>query len=62
MSINHKVPRQDRRNVKRSPVKKHQQHSVGTKQPNDFVNPTAPKSAATQAGMFYARQANRTGR
>jgi hypothetical protein len=31
-------------------------------QQNDFVNPTAPKSAATQAGLYYARKANRTGR
>jgi hypothetical protein len=64
MSINHDPPRQHRPNVGRAPVKRHVgMKSVCTdKQPNDFLNPAAPKSAATQAGLYYSRAANRAGR
>jgi hypothetical protein len=57
LSINHKVPRQDRRNIKRAPVKKHQQHSVGTLPPgNSFTNPGSKKGTTmallSQQGQF----------
>jgi hypothetical protein len=58
LSINHKPPRQDRRNVKHAPVKKHQQqHSVGTLPPgNSFTNPGSAKGTRmallSQSGQF----------
>jgi hypothetical protein len=62
MSVNHKPPRQDRRNVKRSPVAKHMQDSVGTKMAKparantDFTDPGSKRGTTlallSQQGQF----------
>jgi hypothetical protein len=65
MSTKHKPPRQDRRNVGRAPVKRHVgKQSAGTDKPapNDFTNPDCRMTAGMQAGLFYSRAANRSGR
>ncbi|MCU1340538.1 MAG: hypothetical protein JWO19_6119 [Bryobacterales bacterium] len=50
MSINHQVPRQDRRGVGRSPVKPHDgQKSVGTNKPT-ILDPTNGSTFSGQAG------------
>ena len=57
MSTQHSPPRQDRRGVGRSPVKKHQEHSVGTKQIDDPENGSTFSGIAGSGG---APGANRT--
>jgi hypothetical protein len=58
MACSHNPPRQL---GGRKSVKRHREKSVGT-EPNDFTNPAAKPSAGRQAGMAYARAANRAGR